>query len=237
MATVRFTEEMKGYVGFGDQDFQSGHDRGRERDSYLMFHLTIETPGIEGFVEDPRHEATAHGWIRCEQLGGKLAVEQGVFNLFVDGEQEDEKRMLYRLPFVDGAGHALTLTGYKVIADDPGLDLWPDTSTLYTRLLRGHVEGGEDDRAEVIASGILRIHKLDFLRQLTTFRASGGSPAESVRALTRFNVLFTNQLRSVYGRDIAAVIAAGAGLAAVGALGRRQLARRRRPDRRGRWPR
>jgi hypothetical protein len=193
--SIRFTEEMKGRVAFAERDFQ----RGSERGDPLMFHLTIEAPDIDSFIADPRHEAEARGWVHCEAFGGRLPVERGWFNLFVDTERPDEKRMLYRLHFADGVGHPLTLTGYKVMAGGNGSDLWPDTTTLYTRVLSGHIEADADEAAEVVASGILRVQKLDFLRQLTTFRGSGSTPARNLAALVRFNVLFAEQLRQVYG--------------------------------------
>ncbi|MGH2847260.1 MAG: hypothetical protein ACRDL0_14770 [Thermoleophilaceae bacterium] len=193
-AAVRFTEEMKGRVAFAESDFH----RGRERGDRLMFHLTIETPAIDVFVDDPRHEAEATGWVHAEVLGGRLLVERGWFNLFVDTERPGEKRMLYRLHFADAVGHPLTLTGYKVIAHDAGFDLWPDTTTLFTRLLRGHVGPDAEEGAELVASGILYVQKLDFLRQLTTFRGSGSTPMRNLGALARFNVLFLDQLRQVY---------------------------------------
>jgi hypothetical protein len=187
-AGVRFTEEMKGRIAFGETDYE----RGRQGSTYLMFHLTIGTDDIEAFVADPRHEAEAAGWVGCEDLGGRRPVERGWFNLFVDTGAPGDKRMLYRLHFADAVGHPLTLTGHKVIRHDKGFDLWPDTTTLYTRLLRGHTEpGGDDDAAEVVASGVLRVQKLDFMRQLTTFRGRPG-------ALVRFNLLFADQLREVY---------------------------------------
>jgi hypothetical protein len=186
--TVKFTEEMKGRVDFGETDYE----RGYEGDTRLMFHLTIGTDDIDSFVADPRHEAAATGWVGCEALGGRRPVERGWFNLFVDTGRPGDKRMLYRLHFADGVGHPLTLTGHKVIRHDKGkLDLWPDTTTLYTRLLRGHVEPDGDDAAEIVASGVLRVRKLDFARQLTTFRGPPG-------ALLRFNLLFADQLREVY---------------------------------------
>ena len=48
--------------------------------------------------------------------------------------------MLYRLFFRDGAGHPLTLSGHKLIEDNAGFDVWRDTTTLFTRVLRGHVD-------------------------------------------------------------------------------------------------
>lgn len=198
-ARVRFTEEMRGHVAFGEDDFDRGRERGRGTDTSLLFHLTIETPPIDEFVADPNHGATATGWVRCEALGGRREVEQGRFHLFV-ATGSGERRMRYRLHFRDGVGMPLTLVGYKVIADDPGFDLWPDTTTLYTRLLGGHVEADGDDDASLVASGILRITPLSFARQLTTFRARGAGAGGNVRALIRFNTLFLGELWHVYGK-------------------------------------
>lgn len=195
-----FTEEMKGFVAFGEEDARRGYAHGRELDNRLMFHLTIEVDGVHRFADDPRHEAEARGWVRCEALGGKLPVSRGVFNLFVDTDSDSEKRMLYRLHFTDGVGHPITLTGHKVIRNDPGLDLWPDTTTLFTRLLRGHVDSDGEDGSELIASGVLRVQKLDFARQLTTFRASGPTLAAAGAALVRFGRLFMGHLWRIYGR-------------------------------------
>ncbi|MFP5318411.1 MAG: hypothetical protein ACLGI2_08955 [Acidimicrobiia bacterium] len=199
MSTVEFTEEMKGYVALGETDFRKGFEQGKKDGTYLMFHLTIEAEDVDEFVDDPRREATARGWVRCDALGGKLPVERGIFNLFVDTEDAGLKRMLYRLPFSDGTGHPLTLTGFKLVKDDPGLDLWTDTSTLYTRILAGHVDPGADDAAEVVAAGIINIHLLDFAQQLTTFRSRGGSLGDRARALEKFGRLFLGDLWKVYG--------------------------------------
>ena len=200
-ARVRFTEEMRGFVTFGEPSYDDGYERGRASRSDLMFHLTIETPPIGEFVDDPQHAAEATGWVHSDALlGGRRAVERGRFNLFVDTERPGEKRMHYRLHFGDGHGSPLTLVGHKVIADDRGFDLWPDTTTLFTRVVRGHTESGEDDDAELIAAGILRITPLSFARQLTTFRASGAGLAGNLAALARFNVLFLGALVQVYGK-------------------------------------
>jgi cholesterol oxidase len=81
-----------------------------------------------------------------------------------------------------------------------GLHVWCDTTTLYTQLLRGYVEAGGDHGAEIVASGILRIHPLGFLRQLATFRAGGSRSAVArAAAIVRFDVLFLGHLWEVYG--------------------------------------
>lgn len=196
---LEFTEEMKGHITLGETDFRRGALQGKDDGTFFMFHLTIETGDVDRFVADPGHEGTAHGWVSCEILGGELPVERGIFNLFVDTEDPALTRMLYRLYFADGAGNPLTMSGFKLVKDDPGLDVWPDTSTLYVQLLKGHVGRDAEAGAEVLAAGIITIYLLDFARQLTTFRTRGGDAGDQVRALSSFGRLFLGKLWDVYG--------------------------------------
>jgi hypothetical protein len=198
MTSVRFTEEMLGHVTFGETDYQRGAVSGRDGSEFLKFHLTIEVADMARFSEDPTRHAGAVGYLQCDALGGRLPVERGDFNLFVDSAP-GVKRMLYRLWFRDGVGHPLTLTGYKLVENDAGFDLWKDTTTLFTKVLRGHVEEGGDGDAELVASGILRIRVQDFAKQLTTFRASGGGGlGAKLGGLVQFGVIFVRQLAEVY---------------------------------------
>jgi cholesterol oxidase len=196
--SVEFTEEMKGYVTFGELDYRRGFEQGKRDKTFLMFHLTIKADDVDRFVADPEHEGGAVGWVECEALGGRLPVEQAVFNLFVDSADPTLKNMRYRLYFADTAGNPLTLRGHKNVKDDRGLDLWTDTSTLYTSILRGHVAAEDDAAAEVTASGIITIHLLDFARQLTTFRAEGPTLADRSRGMRRFGSLFLGELWKLY---------------------------------------
>lgn len=221
-SSVSFTEEMKGWIGFGEPEYVRGREQGQAEDTPLMVHLTIEASDIERFIADPRHEATTTGWVHCEALGGKLPVSSGAFNLFVESGDGQERRMLYRLYFQDAVGHELTLSGHKVIRAHAG-HMWSDTSTLYTRVLAGHVEPEQEASAGVVASGILRIRKLDFARQLTTFRGKGSTGGAGASALGDFNRLFVGELWRTYGYElpltIAGVVMAGAGVGVAGAGG------------------
>ena len=196
-STVRFTEEMLGHVTFGETDFARGALPDREGSAAFKFHLTIEVDDMNRFDSDPTREATAVGWVLCDDMGGRLPVERGVFNLFVDTEP-GVKHMLYRLFFRDGVGHPLTMTGYKLVRDDAGFDVWRDTTTLFTRVLRGHVQADEEGAAELVASGVLRIRMRDFAKQLTTFRASGRGPGAALGVLVRFGWIFLGQLAEAY---------------------------------------
>ena len=198
--SVRFTEEMKGHISFGEGDYERGAREGRTSDVRLKVHLTIEVDDLDRLAADAGRAVEAMGWVECDALGGRLPVERGIFNLLIKEEDPGINHMLYRLVFRDGVGHPLTLAGFKTLTNRRGLHVWRDTTTLYTRLLRGHVEAGEDSRAEVVASGILRIHPLGFLRQLVTFRAGGRrSAGAQAAALIRFDTLFLGHLWEIYG--------------------------------------
>jgi len=198
-STVRFTEEMLGHVTFGESDFARGAQPDRDGAAAFKFHLTIEVEDIERFANDPLRPAVATGWVHCDALGGRLPVVQGWFNLFVDVEP-GVKHMLYRLWFYDGVGHPLTMTGFKLVSNDAGFDVWKDTTTLFTRVLRGHVEEGGDEAAEQVASGTIVIRARDFAKQLTTFRSSGPGVGSQLGALVKFGVIFVQQLAEAYLR-------------------------------------
>jgi hypothetical protein len=195
-ASVQFTEEMLGHVTFGETDFNRGANADRPGAGALKFHLTIVVDDIARFGSDPRRQAGAHGYVESDALGGRLPVERGVFNLFVDTEP-GVKHMLYRLFFRDGVGHPLTLSGYKLVRNDAGFDVWRDTTTLFTRVYRGHVEVHEEEDAELVASGVLRIRMRDFAKQLTTFRGGPG-PVAALTAVARFGWIFLGQLAEAY---------------------------------------
>ncbi len=191
--SVRFTEQMKGYLSLGETDPLLGWREARLLGHRCMFELTIEVPDVESFVDSGDHPGTAVGYVHCDLLGGHLPVERGWFNLFVATSAASTREMRYRLWLRDLAGAPVTLYGFKEVRDDPGLDVWKDTSTLYITLLRGHVPPGED--GEAIGAGLLRILPQDFARQLTTFRAGGGGP---VASMARFGAFFGKSLRDVY---------------------------------------
>jgi cholesterol oxidase len=110
--------------------------------------------------------------------------------------------MRYRLFVHDPEGRPATVSGFKHVRDDPGFDLWSDTSTLFTRVYRGHVSLAEEDEAEVLGAGIISVHLDDFLRQLTTFEVDASSRTERAEVLLRFGRSFMGKLWDVYARRI-----------------------------------
>jgi cholesterol oxidase len=84
------------------------------------------------------------------------------------------------------------------VKDDPGFDVWRDTSTLYLTVYSGHLWPGDDSAAPAVASGVITIHVPDFLRQLTTFRTE----PRSREAFERFGRFFLGTLWDVYGKAL-----------------------------------
>ncbi|HEX4447692.1 MAG TPA: patatin-like phospholipase family protein [Polyangiaceae bacterium] len=198
---LQFGEQMKGFVALGESEFEAGFAQGKANGTALSFGLTIKMDGVNRFVTDPRHEAVADGWIDCAAFGGKRPVVDGMFNLFVeDGGNPRHRQMLYRLWFYDGAGKPLTLLGFKSVKDDPGFDVWSDTTTLYTRIIEGH--GTFSDQGKLVGSGVLKLHMADFLKELTTFRVEGPTLADRTSALARFGKLFLGKLWDVYASHL-----------------------------------
>jgi predicted patatin/cPLA2 family phospholipase len=199
---LTFTEEMKGFVTRGETDFDKGFRRGQQAHTDLMFHLDVVVAGVHDFVTNEGTTSAATGWVKSADFGGQLPVEQGWFNLFVDSSTPTLKHMLYRLFFTDGSGKPMTLSGFKILNDGPGANFWHDTTTLFTHIFEGHVMQDGEAGATVIATGIIHLHMLDFLHQLTTFRVDAPTDLERASALSRFGVFFFGGLWDVYGSKI-----------------------------------
>jgi predicted acylesterase/phospholipase RssA len=203
---LSFTETMRGAVGFGvdDPELAWKAPAGGE----LSVRLTVEIEGVSRFLADPQHEGRLSGKVTSEAFGGALPVEGGTFNLFVPGG-DGRLRMRYRVYFRDGAGHPLTLVGEKRVPQLPAHGPWTDTTTLYVRVLRGHVDTDGGDDAEVAAAGVLRISVPGFLRQLLTFRAVDPThrPTAGARLVARYLGFFVGTLADVYLRRSANIAA------------------------------
>jgi predicted patatin/cPLA2 family phospholipase len=202
VASLQFSETMKGFVTEGETDFDKGFRAGQTADTSLVVRLTIRTEDVNRFITQPRHEAIVTGTVSVAALGGDRPIEKGTFNLLIDTEDPHRKLMTYRLLFADAQGQPVTLVGYKDVRSGENHDVWTATTTLFTRLLRGDVHAGADETATILASGIIRIHMLDFLVELTTFRVEAPTISGRIGALRRFGQLFLGELWDVYASRI-----------------------------------
>jgi predicted patatin/cPLA2 family phospholipase len=201
-STLQFTEEMKGFAALGATDPAAGAATGQQTGHPLGVQLTIAVDDVDRFLADPAHEAAVNGWVESDLIGGRRLVAGGTFNLLVHDTDPSRKQMRYRLPYTGSDGRKYLLSGAKEVYHDGQLDLWTDTTTLFFRLLDGWVLPADEATAMVKGAGIIAIQPLDFLRQLTTFRVDGPTPAARLDALTRFGEFFLGKLWDVYARQI-----------------------------------
>lgn len=195
---LEFSEDMRGVctravvdAGSPDEFAHAADIAEQEGGGKLDVHLTIYTDDIEAFLASHAHEACAEGYIDAPMFGGRLPVEQGKFNLFIEGMV---KEIRYHLEFMGTDGQCYSLEGYKTIHDDPGFDLWADMTTLYTTIRRGWSPAGP-----VVAQGILRVSVKDFLVQLTTFRIRHTHDTSVIAHwLARFGAFFFGELWETY---------------------------------------
>jgi cholesterol oxidase len=196
--SVWFTEEMKGFITLGQTtDYEAGFDQGQKSNTACAFHLTIKVDDVDAFVSDPNEQATATGYVDCPALGGQLPAE-GIFNLLVDAGP-NVKNMRYRLFFSTPDQRPLTLSGHKVVKDDGTIDIWRDTTTLFTKIFEGHVQLADEGSARVLACGILHIHPLEFAKLLSTFQSDGPSTSARNAGIEKFANLFLGTLWKIYG--------------------------------------
>ena len=198
--SLQFTERMVGAFAFAETNYDAGYQAGMRDGAALEFRLTIATDDVEALIADPVHSAVPTGYVGCDALGGRRQVLEGTFDLFVD-EPKRIRHMLYRLYFSDSTGRPLTLAGFKDVRPAPLAAVWPETSTLYTRILSGHVpvpDGGSEVTEGIVGSGILRIRPIDFAWQLTTIRVRGPTWPGRIKAFESFGRLFFGELWQVF---------------------------------------
>ncbi len=203
--SIQFTEDMRGFISKGDvsdthESYEAAAARGKAGNTPLMFHLTITADDVDAFLTSPAHETRADGYIESPTYGGRRPAT-GIVNLLVDAGDSTRKQMRYRLFFLDGNGVERTLVGFKDISGRSVADVWPETTTLYVRVLNGRVAEGAT--GPVDAAGVLVIRPDDFFfRQMLSFRVDGPR-ATRASALARFGAMFMGKLWDVYGHQLA----------------------------------
>jgi hypothetical protein len=195
---LRFHERMRGPISFDTRDYNTAVVAGRRERNWCTVDLTTVIDDLDRFLNGPQSPARLEGTVHCPRLGGRLDVQEGTFTAFVRAPDERRRRVLYRLFLRDRDNRPLTLSGFKLIEDDPNHDPWQDCSRLLVRLLAGHVPHGseEDDDPRIVATGVLRITPLRFARTVLTMR---GGPGRRLSAPARYGLAFVGQLLAVYG--------------------------------------
>ena len=161
------------------------------------------------------HAGTLTGTVDFDAapFGKGMAGSKGVFNLFKPGGTTaakpkglfrrrakaegpvDLKHFVYELAF-EHDGKPYYLAGRKDVRE--GGELWPDTTTLYTRL-----HEGSDATGKVIGAGVLTLGVNELADLLGTVEVhNAGSEPERLAVVIRFGRLFLGELWDSYARFI-----------------------------------
>lgn len=202
----QFFETMRGFFMPGVAKRRKGAKEGREAGNRLDVHLTIRTDDLEAYLCNPEHEAKVTGTVDCPLLSGTLMpITAGTFKQFVNERRPGDvkrvipgrKRMVYDLRFQTPNGKKYRLKGKKYMRSGRGLTVWPDTTTLYTRLY-------EDSKGwKRYGAGILYVLPLDFLlKELPSFDIPDVPLEKKVAGLGRYAAFFLGHLWDVYLRGL-----------------------------------
>jgi len=192
---VTFRETMAGGLTLGETDPAAGEQRGMRAGTILAMHATIEIGDLDRFMSDVDHTGRITAHIDYPPFGDDIPAQSGVFNLFKPSGSPGMSLMVYGLAFRHD-GKQYYLAGKKELRDDPGLDLWPDTTTLFT-----HLHEGTDSTGPVVGAGILRIGVADLIKLVRSMSATGAdSLSDKTKALSTFGKFFMGSLWTTYGR-------------------------------------
>jgi hypothetical protein len=192
---LRFNETMAGFVALTRSgDFEGGFEQGRAEASLVQTYLTIEADDLDRFIADPPHSARISGTLVAPILSQRrLTVIEGSFKLLVpDPTRADSWNMRYAMTVTSDDGHHFQFEGHKVVNHGSAIHAWPELTTLYTTL--------KDENGHVLATGILHITMLQFLRLMRSMTVlRGGSTLAAYMKLLRFRLSFVRMLLPAYG--------------------------------------
>jgi predicted acylesterase/phospholipase RssA len=190
---IQFKETMAGGFCLGAQEPKQGSSMGKHKGFELAMHAQVDIEDMDGFVNDPHHAGRLSGTIDFTPMGHGMVAEKGVFNLFYPDGQPQMKLMVYELSF-SHEGQVYYLAGKKEVRDDPGFDLWTDTTTLFTQLHQG-----TDKSGPVVGAGILTLGVKDLLKLVSTVTViNAQSNTDKVATVAKFGQFFMGELWDSY---------------------------------------
>ncbi|MGH7325547.1 MAG: GMC family oxidoreductase N-terminal domain-containing protein [Candidatus Rokuibacteriota bacterium] len=181
---LRFTETMRGQLA----------------DKPCEFTLTITSDDLDRMLSDERHAASIIGTVSAPALSPDPLLARGTFNLLVrDPDRVNTRLMRYRMTLTAENGRRFFFDGTKIIHDDPGLDFWGDTTTLFVT-----VREGGDASGPAVGAGELHIQPDDFLKQLSTIQVlHATTPEQRLEGQAKFSRFFAGALADVYAGVLA----------------------------------
>ncbi len=190
---IFFKETMAGGFSLDATEPKDGKAKGNRAGTELAMHAEVTIDDIDQFIDQPDHPGHLAGSIDFSPMGMGIKAHTGVFNLFSPTDDPRLKLMVYELGF-EHNGEQYYLAGKKEVRDDPGFDLWSDTTTLYTQLHRG-----TDKSGAVVGAGILTLGVGDLIKLVSTMVVTNAdSGINKVETIAKFGRFFLGELWDSY---------------------------------------
>jgi len=192
---IAFREKMDGWFSLGTTDPVEGARKGKEENRRLTLNAAIYIHDLRDFLKNSTRSGMMAGHINFKPFDEYLPAKTGVFNLFVEHDDHgtDTKWMIYEMEF-EHDGKAYYLAGKKEVRDDPGFDLWEDTTTLKVKL-----HEGSDKSGPVVGAGVLKLSKKELIKLLRSMHAiAEESSAERFNLIANFGAFFIGELWNSY---------------------------------------
>jgi cholesterol oxidase len=167
-AGFHFRERMAGWVStLAVQDPSQGARQAEADRQWAEVVLSVDYEELEALLRAPNTPASVTGTATIAGLSPVvMQITSGTLRLFVqDVDHVQAWEMHYRLELRAQDAGRYWLHGVKRLHRGTVFAAWPRTTTLSTTIT-------DEDGAEV-GAGILRVHPLDFVRQLTTMQVTG----------------------------------------------------------------
>ena len=190
---ITFGEIMAGPFALGETDTRAGKKKGQRVGSELAMHATVIIDDLERFTNDPNHTGSIAGSIDFTPFGeGLHGTGPGAFNLFYP-KSSKLKHMVYELP-IEHDGKTYYVAGKKEVSDSGGIDLWRDTTTLFTQM-----HEGSDTSGPVVGAGILRIGVRGLIDLTASLQVTGTeSRTAQAKTVADFGRFFLGELWDTY---------------------------------------
>lgn len=196
---IQFQETMAGGFTLGLKAPAEGFHQGNRLDTQLAIHVTVTIDDLDQFINEAEHPGQLSGTIDFAPLAIGIQATAGVFNLFCPTDDPKLKLMIYELGF-EHQGEAYYLAGKKEVRDDPGFDLWSDTTTLYTQLHKG-----TDKSGDIVGAGILTLGVTDLIKLVSTITVTNAnSTMDKLETIGQFGRFFLGELWDTYGVHVGA---------------------------------
>lgn len=199
---IEFAEVMSGYVSEKATMFADAYADGEQAGNAMALHVTVTIPDVAVFLSEAEHAGTLSGHVDCALLGGICPVQSGTFRLMPNTADRDRKVMYYQVYATTPNGEQITFVGQKQVQHTAPLDMWHDTTTLFTNVFRGHVDPSKPAQAQCWLTGILSLGLLDFMKVLRGLSATGPDGKTSMAGLAAFGEFFAGKLWDVYGPHV-----------------------------------